>query len=136
MFTRDVSKLKPGRAGYGLLCYPDGKLLCDGVLLRLEQNRFWYVQADGPVYSWFIAHAQGLDVKISDPNSWVSQVQGPASLKILNALLDDGVPQKLHLLRSCRSEHRRTEGADLAHWPRPTSWDSSSSATERTGVQS
>jgi glycine cleavage system aminomethyltransferase T len=93
VFTRDVSKLKPGRAGYGLLCYPDGKLLCDGVLLRLEQNRFWYVQADGPVYSWFIAHAQGLDVKISDPNSWVSQVQGPASLKILDALLDDGVPE-------------------------------------------
>lgn len=94
VFTRDVSKIKPGRAGYGLLCYPNGTLLCDGVLLRHEQNLFWYVQAEGPVYSWFIAHAQGLDVRISDPSSWVSQVQGPASLKILDALLDDGIPEK------------------------------------------
>ncbi|MFD1331458.1 aminomethyltransferase family protein [Methylopila musalis] len=92
VFTRDVSKLKPGRAGYGLLCYPDGKLLCDGVLLRHDRDRFWYVQADGPVYSWLVAHAQGLDVAISDPRSWVAQVQGPASLHILDALLDGGAP--------------------------------------------
>jgi aminomethyltransferase len=92
VFTRDVSKLRPGRAGYGLLCYPDGKLLCDGVLLRHARDRFWYVQAEGPVYSWFIAHAQGLDVKISGSNSWIAQVQGPASLEILDSLLDDGLP--------------------------------------------
>ncbi|HSI72250.1 MAG TPA: aminomethyltransferase family protein [Fimbriimonas sp.] len=93
VFTRDVSKLKPGRAGYGLLCYPDGTLLCDGVLLRHEKNRFWYVQAEGPVYSWLIAHAQEFDVKISDPNSWVAQVQGPAALEILDNLLDGGAPK-------------------------------------------
>lgn len=94
VFTRDVSKLKPGRAGYGLLCYPNGNLLCDGVLLRLEENRFWFAQAEGPVYSWLIAQAQGLDVRISDPESWISQVQGPASLEILDALLDDGIPDR------------------------------------------
>jgi aminomethyltransferase len=92
VFTRDCAKIKPGRCGYGLLCYPNGNILCDGVLIRLEQDMFWYSQADGPVLSWFIAHSQGLNVEISDPNSWVTQIQGPASLNILATLSDSGVP--------------------------------------------
>lgn len=88
VFCRDITPLKPGRATYGLLLYPDGGILCDGVLMRLAEDRFWYVQADGPVYSWFVAHAQGLDVTIRDPRSWVSQVQGPRALDILDAALD------------------------------------------------
>ena len=69
LFARDVSKMKPGRAGYGLLLYPDGGVLCDGVLMRLADDKFWYVQADGPVFSWFVAHAQGMNVHIRDPKS-------------------------------------------------------------------
>ncbi len=93
VFTRDCTKIKTGRAGYGLLCYPNGKLLCDGVLLRLAEDMFWYSQADGPVFSWLIAHSQDLDVEISDPGSWVLQIQGPESLKILASLSDTGLPQ-------------------------------------------
>lgn len=94
VFTRTCSKLKPGRAGYGLLCYPNGTILCDGVLMRLEEDTYWYVQADGGVFSWFIAHSQDLDVEISDPNSWVTQIQGPASLDILAKLVDGGAPSE------------------------------------------
>jgi glycine cleavage system aminomethyltransferase T len=92
VFTRDCSKIKTGRAGYGLLCYHNGKLLCDGVLLRVADDTFWYSQADGPVFSWFMAHSQDLDVTISDPGSWVLQIQGPESLKILASLSDAGLP--------------------------------------------
>jgi glycine cleavage system aminomethyltransferase T len=67
-------------------------LLCDGVLLRLAEDTFWYSQADGPVFSWFIAHSQGLEVEISDPGSWILQIQGPASLKILASLSGAGLP--------------------------------------------
>ncbi len=88
VFAREVTALKPGRATYGLLLYPDGGILCDGILMRLAEDRFWYVQADGPVYSWFVAHAAGLDVTIGDPRSWVAQVQGPRALDVLNAALD------------------------------------------------
>lgn len=93
LFTRGCSTLKPGRAAYGLLCYPDGGVLCDGILMRLAQDRFWYVQADGPVYSWLIAHAQGMDVAVRDPNSWVAQVQGPLSLRVLERACDDDPPE-------------------------------------------
>ena len=93
LFARDVTKLKVGRAGYGLLLYPDGGFLCDGILMRLAEDRFWYVQADGPVYSWLIAHANGMNVEVSDPNSWVTQIQGPKAMDMLAKICDDGMPE-------------------------------------------
>lgn len=85
LFTKDITKVKVGRCGYGLACYEDGGLLVDGILLRLSEDRFWYAQADGDFYSWARAHAAGLDVQITDPQVYVSQVQGPNALKILEA---------------------------------------------------
>jgi glycine cleavage system aminomethyltransferase T len=93
VFARDISKLKVGRCTYGLLLYPDGGFLCDGVLMRLAEDRFWYVQADGPVFSWLIAHAHGMDVRIFDPKSWVTQIQGPRALEMLEKICDKGAPQ-------------------------------------------
>jgi glycine cleavage system aminomethyltransferase T len=92
LFTRNISTLKPGRCGYGIACYPDGGLIVDGILMRLEADRLWYVQAEGQFYSWLVAHAQGLDVQISDPEVWVNQVQGPQALEVLDAACDDGAP--------------------------------------------
>lgn len=94
LFTKDISKVKPGRCGYGLACYDDGGLIVDGVLARLSQNKFWYAQADGDFYSWARAHAKGMDVTISDPDVFVSQVQGPTALQILDAASDTGLPEK------------------------------------------
>lgn len=93
LFTKDISKVKVNRCGYGLACYEDGTLLVDGILLRLTNDKFWYAQADGDFYSWARAHANGLDVTISDPSVYVSQVQGPASLQILADAADEGLPE-------------------------------------------
>lgn len=92
LFTKDITKLNPGRCGYGIACYEDGGILVDGILLRLTEDTFWYAQADGDFYSWARAHAVGMDVEITDPEIYVSQVQGPNSLKILDAACDDGMP--------------------------------------------
>lgn len=93
LFTKDITRLKTGRCGYGLACYEDGGLLVDGILLRLEPDLFWYAQADGDFYSWARAHAVGMEVEISDPRVFVSQVQGPNSLQVLAAASDDGMPE-------------------------------------------
>jgi len=90
LFTKDISKVKPGRCGYGIACYDDGGLIVDGVLLRLAPDLFWYAQADGDFFNWAKAHAKGMDVEISDPRVYVSQVQGPTSLQVLEAACDDG----------------------------------------------
>lgn len=94
LFTRDMTTVKIGRCGYGLACYEDGGLLVDGIVLRLEQNKFWYAQADGDFYSWARAHGSGMDVAITDPDVFVSQVQGPNALKILEAASDHGLPDR------------------------------------------
>lgn len=93
LFTKDITKLRPERCGYGLSCYDDGGMITDGVLLRLEADRFWYAQADGDWISWAKAHARGMDVAIGDPEVYVSQVQGPTSLEVL-ADAAGGLPEK------------------------------------------
>ena len=92
LLTRDVSRMRPGRCSYGIACWPDGGVLVDGILVRLEQDRYWYVQADGDFFGWAKAHALGMDVTVSDPQAWVYQVQGPESLGVLAAACDDGLP--------------------------------------------
>jgi glycine cleavage system aminomethyltransferase T len=93
VFTREISKVPTGRCSYQFACYPDGGMITDGVLLRLDNDRFWMVQADGDIFSWYKAHAEGLKVDVFDPEVWVSQVQGPHSLKVLAAVVDAGYPE-------------------------------------------
>ena len=61
VMPRPMTKFNPGRAMYGLLCRPDGGVLCDGVLVRPAPDCFWYISALGDVESWLLANATGLD---------------------------------------------------------------------------
>lgn len=94
VLTRPVDGLRVGRGSYGLLCHQGGGLVCDGILFRLEENRFWYVHADADVYLWLVALAQDYAVEIHDPRSWVLQVQGPRSLDVLARACDGGPPDE------------------------------------------
>ena len=93
VFTRDVGKVKPGRCSYQFACYHDGGMITDGVLLRFSADRFWMAQADGDLFNWYKAHAVGLDVRISNPNVWVSQIQGPRAFEVLAAVVDGAAPE-------------------------------------------
>ena len=86
IFPRDISKIKIGRCSYQFACYHDGGMITDGILLRIDQNKYWFAQADGDMFSWYKAQAEGLNVKIDEPNVWISQVQGPRSMELLNIL--------------------------------------------------
>jgi aminomethyltransferase len=92
VFTRPVDRQRVGRGSYGLLCHQGGGMVCDGILFRLAEDRFWYVHADADVFLWLSALAVGFDVEIHDPNSWVLQVQGPKSLQVLEKACDGDVP--------------------------------------------
>jgi aminomethyltransferase len=92
VFVRDISKLKTGRANYAIACYPDGGIMMDGVLMRLADDRFWYVLANGEFFSWVMALGLEMDVTVSDPDSWVLQVQGPRSLEVLDVACDGAAP--------------------------------------------
>ena len=83
--------LAVGRVRYGIACSEDGTVLMDGVVMRLAQDRFWYVKANGEFTSWLKANAIGLDVEVSDPDSRVLQIQGPKSLDVLDAAIGGGL---------------------------------------------
>ena len=91
VLTCRVGTLAVGRARYGIACNEDGTVLMDGVVMRLAQDRFWYVKANGEFESWLEAHAIGLDAEVSDPDSRVLQIQGPKSLDVLNAAIGGGL---------------------------------------------
>ncbi len=86
-----VETLPIGRARYGIACNEDGTVLMDGVLMRLSQDRYWYVKANGDFESWLEAHAAGLDAEVSDPDSRVLQIQGPKSLEVLETAIGGGL---------------------------------------------
>ena len=88
VFCRRVANLAVGRARYAIACHDDGGILMDGILLRLDNQRFWYVLADGEFLPWLHAHAGGLDVTIRDPDSSIIQIQGPRSFDVLAAVWD------------------------------------------------
>lgn len=92
LFTRPCDALDAGRGSYGLLCHQGGGLVCDGILFKLDADRYWYVHADADVYLWLVAHAHDFAVEIHDPRSWVLQVQGPASMAVLARACDGGAP--------------------------------------------
>tara|TARA_B100001996_G_scaffold250894_1_gene194577 strand:+ start:649 stop:1866 length:1218 start_codon:yes stop_codon:yes gene_type:complete len=93
IFPRDISKVKVGRCSYQFACYHDGGMITDGLLLRINEKKYWFAQADGDLFSWYKANAEGLNVKISDPNVWISQIQGPKSMDLLNHLIDENLTE-------------------------------------------
>lgn len=72
----------------------------DGVLFKLGPDRYWYVQADGPFETWLLALSEGFNVTISDPQSRVLQIQGPASIDIMHAASNGRIDDSLRYFRS------------------------------------
>ena len=72
----------------------------DGVLFKFNENKYWYVQADGEFETWLLAHTDGFDVEISDPQSRVLQIQGPSSMDIMKDLTEGKIDENLKYYRS------------------------------------
>ena len=100
IFARPVGTLTEGRGRYAIACTADGGTFMDGILFRLAENRYWYVQPEGALEPWLTAHSDGFDVRISDPKSRVLQLQGPNSFKIMAAASDGAIDEKLKYFQS------------------------------------
>ncbi len=89
VLSRKIADLRQGRARYGIACRETGGIIMDGVVMKLEDDLFWFVLADGEFVPWLQAIGLGMDVTVRDPESWVLQIQGPKSLDVLADLLDE-----------------------------------------------
>ena len=91
MSPRDLSSMKVGQCKYVILTNQKGGILNDPVLLKLDDDRYWFSLADSDVLFWAqgLAHHSGLDVDIVEPDVSPLQLQGPKSRIIISELFDE-----------------------------------------------
>jgi len=84
VLTRDVRKLAVGRVLYSPWCDENGKVLDDGNLARIEEDRYLLTAADQTL-RWLRMNAAGLDVEVEDVSETVAGLglQGPLSRDVL-----------------------------------------------------
>ena len=87
LITRDVSKMAVGQVFSTPWCDERGKVIDDGTVSRLGDQRFRWTSAD-PSLRWFRQNAVGLDVAIDDISEEVAALalQGPTSARLLRAI--------------------------------------------------
>jgi len=92
LWTRDVSRLRPGRVTYSALCDDDGFLIDDGTIARLDEQRFRCTTAS-PSLHWFRRHLRGFDAQVTDTSEAVAAlaIQGPRSRALLDEATDGAV---------------------------------------------
>ena len=86
LITRDVSKMSVGQVYYTPWCDERGRVIDDGTVSRLEEQRFRWTAAD-PSLRWFRQNAAGMNVSIEDISEEVAALalQGPTSARVLRA---------------------------------------------------
>ena len=85
MVPRDMTKCAVRQAKYVFVTAPDGGIINDPVVLRLEENRFWLSLADSDVGLWAqgLAVNSGMDVTIREVDVAPVQIQGPRSKEVM-----------------------------------------------------
>ena len=93
LVARDLNKCQVGQCKYVFVTAPDGGIINDPVLLRLEENRLWLSLADSDVLLWAmgVAHNSGMDVQIRELDVGPVQVQGPKSKDVMVDLFGDSI---------------------------------------------
>jgi aminomethyltransferase len=93
LVARDLNKCQVEQCKYVFLCLPDGGIINDPVLLRVEENRFLLSLADSDVELWArgVAHNSGYDVTIREVDVAPVQVQGPKSKDVLVDLFGESI---------------------------------------------
>ena len=91
--VRDLRAFVVGRCGYAPVVDDDGRLINDPVVLRADDDRYWFSVADSDLLLWAggIARSLGLDVKVSEPDIWPLAIQGPRAQDVAALVLGDDV---------------------------------------------
>ena len=97
---RNLSTCEVGQCKYVLITSDTGGIVNDPVLLRLAEDHFWLSIADSDVLLWAkgVAVNTDLNVRIEEPDVSPLQLQGPASLEIMQTLFGEAI-RKLRYFR-------------------------------------
>jgi len=89
VITRDVNKVKVGQVIYCCWCDEQGKVIDDGTITRLEENKYRWTAAD-PSLRWFRQNGLNMNVQVEDISEEVAALalQGPTSGKLLKSVAE------------------------------------------------
>jgi len=90
LVTRNINICKIGQVMYTPWCDENGKVIDDGTVQRLSNNKFRITSAE-PNLEWLEHNSVGMDLTISDDSSKTAALalQGPNSRDVLNAVAND-----------------------------------------------
>lgn len=88
----DVTALKPGKAQYSAMCYPDGGLVDDLLVYMLDEERYMLVVNAANIMKdreWILRH-HNFDAGFQDKSGQTAllALQGPASVEILQSVTE------------------------------------------------
>ena len=89
MMVRDIAKLRVGRVTYCCWCDDEGKVVDDGTVTRLDEDRYRVTAAD-PTLHWLTRLGRSFDVEIADSSARLGALalQGPTSRDVLRDATD------------------------------------------------
>ncbi|MGQ0604594.1 MAG: aminomethyltransferase family protein [Anaerolineales bacterium] len=105
--TRDIGKLAAGQVYYTPWCDEHGKVIDDGTVSRLDEQRFRLTSAE-PNYRWLAMNAVGLNVQIEDVSEKIGALalQGPKARLILDSICNPPISN----LKYFRLTHTKVDG--------------------------
>src|SRR5262249_37182844 len=110
LVTRDLAKMAVGHMTYTPWCNSAGKVIDDGTIAKLGENRYRLTAAESN-WRWLQENADGFDVQIEDVSDRLGalSLQGPKARDLLESLSGtDLKPVKYH-----RFTHIRLMGEDI-----------------------
>jgi aminomethyltransferase len=91
LLTRDIASMEVGQCRHALACYEDATILCENLVMRLDNERVWICHGPGDLPTWARAIVQHSDYQVSVREASVSPlaVQGPKALEVMRSLAPD-----------------------------------------------
>jgi aminomethyltransferase len=110
VITRDIRKVSVGQVIYCCWCDEQGKVIDDGTVTRLEENKYRWTAAD-PSLRWFRQNGTNMDVRIEDISEKVAALalQGPTSGKLLKSAAEADIAN----LKYFRVTHGKIAGVPV-----------------------
>src|SRR5947207_7876077 len=89
IITRDINKVAKGQVIYCCWCDEQGKVVDDGTITRLDENRYRWTAAE-PNLRWFHQNGLNMDVQIEDISERTAALalQGPTSARLLKTVAE------------------------------------------------
>ena len=90
---RNIKKCSVGQAMYTPLTDFKGNLINDPVMLKIDDDCYWFSVSDGDLLLWAQAIAAGykFEVDVDEPDVSPLQVQGPNSTKLMTKVFGDWI---------------------------------------------